>query len=56
MSEELKACPFCGKEAEYKICTVNDKHQNFVQCTGCHVHSPVFIYGVDAIEWWNTRS
>ena len=53
---KLLACPFCRSKAKYTICTVNDKHENFVQCSGCHVHSPVFIQGENAIIWWNTRT
>ncbi len=55
MNIKLRECPFCGAIAEYKTCNVNDKHENFVQCTVCKVHSPVFYYGQDSIDWWNKR-
>lgn len=48
--QELKACPFCGGEAEY-IQVMN--HAGKIQCTKCAGQSGIFQ---DAGNVWNTRT
>lgn len=55
MDDELRACPFCGGDAE--LCE-NKTHDFFVRCTdtGCHARTRNYHENsVGAIDSWNGR-
>lgn len=49
MSEELKACPFCGAEA------ILNESDRSVDCTGCTASTYAQDHIKYAIDQWNTR-
>lgn len=55
MIEEIKPCPFCGKDAEL---TENEDYYWYVECTECCARGEWF-YGYKekdkAIKAWNRR-
>ena len=53
--EELKACPFCGGEAEYKE---NDCPNVYFECLNCETSFTFRGICADfaAIKAWNTRT
>lgn len=60
MSEELKACPFCG-DAHKLVATVTDEVSalvlnNWVSCENCNSEGPVKATRSEAITAWNTRA
>lgn len=52
MSEELRNCPFCGKEARYIGTPTQGYH---VQCSACLTQSGWGDYGFQVAKKWNTR-
>lgn len=53
--EELRACPFCGQEAELHQ---EGKNAWGIECMGCHVFLPSdswYLTKEIAIKAWNTR-
>jgi len=55
MSEELKACPFCGSLSVREGCDTPDAKWHYVECDDCHATSKADLGVSGAIENWNTR-
>ncbi|WP_086650833.1 Lar family restriction alleviation protein [Acetobacter cibinongensis] len=60
MSDELKACPFCG-DAHKLVATDTDEVSalvlnNWVSCENCYAEGPVRAKRSEAITAWNTRA
>lgn len=55
-SNDLKSCPFCGKEVSMK--RNMETNRFMVQCNNCHtwVYFAKMMLRKDAIEKWNTRA
>lgn len=58
MTEELKACPFCGHDAELIPVAVGQSIRFAAECInhGCHVRTPQMRDEAEAITAWNTRT
>lgn len=57
MSNELKQCPFCGGEAEYRAAKyVRTVFKHSVVCLECFASIPPKASEQEAIEAWNTRA
>lgn len=54
MSQELKACPFCGSSAQQNI--ISNGFGVFVKCESCESSGPVCETELKAIEHWNRRA
>jgi len=52
MSEELRACPFCGGRAELK----EGIHTQYVMCLSCEVMGPNLRSKSELVEAWNRRA
>ena len=55
MSEELKPCPFCGREAELRTDGDDSNYPIWIQCTKCQAGIEPFPDKEFAILEWNTR-
>ena len=53
--EELKPCPFCGKEKESLRQYYDDKYGYTVACVYCGGKVASHISSKQAINVWNTR-
>lgn len=54
---ELKPCPFCGGEAEYRAAKyVRTVFKHSVVCLECFASVPPKASEQEAIEAWNTRA
>jgi Lar family restriction alleviation protein len=53
MTDELKACPFCGSENVEKL--KNGHGWNYVHCNGCGAEGSADLGESGAIEAWNAR-
>ncbi|MGD9640761.1 MAG: Lar family restriction alleviation protein, partial [Synergistaceae bacterium] len=51
--QELKPCPFCGKEVKQKWS--NDGEFCSISCDGCGVDIGLYDNGTFLIEDWNNR-
>lgn len=51
---ELKACPFCGGEAEWD--SEGRKDTDYVMCMKCRVRTKYYPYVTEAISAWNQRA
>jgi len=57
---ELKACPFCGSDAEFQ--NPNPEPTNaasseyYVECLGCGATSGTYDFMDEAVKAWNTRT
>jgi len=57
MSEKLKQCPFCGREAIMGIaCHVHEDYAFRVECRECKIVTPFYDTEAEAIEAWNRRA
>ncbi|KXV59962.1 hypothetical protein AD947_03105 [Acetobacter tropicalis] len=60
MSEELKACPFCGDPHKLVATTTDEVSalilNNWVSCENCNAEGPIKRSRADAIAAWNTRA
>ena len=65
MSREIKACPFCGGEAEYHYRKNNTGYEGFlcfdtehwISCHGdCGASTAMHEYEQDALDMWNRRA
>lgn len=57
MSNELKPCPFCGGEAEYRAAKyVRTAFKHSVVCLDCFASIPPKDSKHEAINAWNTRA
>ncbi len=52
--DELKACPFCGKN-NGKIMYSDSRNWKWVHCDKCGADGPADLGESGAIEHWNTR-
>ena len=55
MSEELKACPFCGSISVREGCDTPDAKWHYVECDDCHATSKADLGVSGAIENWQSR-
>jgi Lar family restriction alleviation protein len=57
MSEELKACPFCGKDAGVLQSGIvqNLKFEHYVKCSNCGCLGPNKRVEERVCDVWNTR-
>ena len=55
MSDELKACPFCGSLSVREGCDTPDAKWHYVECDDCHATSKADLGVSGATENWNTR-
>ena len=55
MSNEWKACPFCGSLSVREGCDTPDAKWHYVECDDCHATSKADLGVSGAIENWNTR-
>ena len=55
MTEELKACTFCGSLSVREGCDTPDAKWHYVECDDCHATSKADLGVSGAIENWNTR-
>lgn len=53
---ELKACPFCGGEAQLQTPEDMGSIEGSVMCMSCYASDKGFDNWKDAIEAWNTRT
>lgn len=58
--EELKPCPFCGKDVELKHYKANGNDWWYVMCTNCRIAIDPMMWNdhvskEEAIEIWNRR-
>lgn len=55
---ELKPCPFCGNDPDWKRWEVGGIWQIKIFCDGdgCHVHPSIFGNEKTMTEIWNTRT
>ena len=57
MKDELKACPFCGRdEPKAKSEPRVDYHKKYVLCERCQCQGPSSLQMGTAITAWNTRN
>ena len=52
MSEELKACPFCGGKAEWK----EDDGWIWLECSECGIRGKRAMSNDSARYYWNRRT
>ena len=53
---ELKPCPFCGKEARIESIDIEPSHSYFIRCTKkCCEQTNAYKDKLSAIEAWNKR-
>jgi len=55
MTEELKACTFCGSLSVREGCDTPDAKWHYVECDDCHATSKADLGVSGAIENWNTH-
>ncbi len=56
MSEELKACPFCGSSANICSDSFDGQKLYFVSCEDCGVITPCYDTEAEAAAIWNNRA
>ena len=55
-NDELKTCPFCGKQAYLKDYYHGDNDESFyVFCSGCYTETFEYPTVHEAVEAWNKR-
>ena len=55
-NDELKTCPFCGKQAYLKDYYHGDDGESFyVFCSGCYTETFEYPTVHEAVEAWNKR-
>ncbi|MCK4812339.1 MAG: Lar family restriction alleviation protein, partial [Candidatus Marinimicrobia bacterium] len=57
MNEELRECPFCGKDAVIRCDFCDEENYNiyFIECLGCDTMTSVHTEEKFAIKAWNIR-